>query len=98
MAYGPFCPYCPQDYAASARSLGCDAVTATTVTDLAAALERARASDRATVIVCPTAPDRPLLASGAFWDLGVPQIAADPQTQDRAAGHQARSLLQRPYT
>jgi len=86
------------DYAASARSLGCDAVTATTVTDLAAALERARASDRATVIVCPTAPDRPLLASGAFWDLGVPQIAADPQTQDRAAGHQARSLLQRPYT
>jgi len=40
-------------------------------------------------------PDRPLPASGAFWDLGVPQIAADPQARRHAADHLARSLLQR---
>jgi 3D-(3,5/4)-trihydroxycyclohexane-1,2-dione acylhydrolase (decyclizing) len=87
----------PVDYAANARSMGCDVVTAATVPDLEAALQRARGNARATVIVCPVAPDRPLPASGAFWDLGVPQIAADPQARQHAADHRARSLLQRHY-
>jgi 3D-(3,5/4)-trihydroxycyclohexane-1,2-dione acylhydrolase (decyclizing) len=81
------------DYAANARSFGCHGVRATTPDELSAALSAARAADRTTVIVCPTAPGRPLLGSGAFWDLGVPETgtaAAADQLADRAR-------LQRAY-
>jgi 3D-(3,5/4)-trihydroxycyclohexane-1,2-dione acylhydrolase (decyclizing) len=81
------------DYAANARSFGCHGVRAASTGELRAALAAARAADRTTVIVCPTAPGRPLIASGAFWDLGVPEIGADP-----APGHLAeRARLQRAY-
>ena len=85
------------DFEANARSMGCDATTATTPAELQQALLAARDGNRTTVIVCPTSPDRPLLASGAFWDLGVPQAATDQTTLDHAAAHLARSTEQRHY-
>ena len=74
------------DIAANARSLGCAGVVAATAEELRAALDRARErTDRPTVIVCPTAPERSLLPSGAFWDLGVPEVAASADTRARTA-------------
>jgi len=84
------------DIAANARSLGCAGAVAATAEELRAALDRARErTDRPTVIVCPTAPERSLLPSGAFWDLGVPEVAASADTRARTAAFLAAREAQR---
>jgi 3D-(3,5/4)-trihydroxycyclohexane-1,2-dione acylhydrolase (decyclizing) len=83
------------DYVANARSMGCAAVLASTRAELRDALNRARAGAETTVIVCPTEPGRSLLASGAFWDLGVPEVALDPATERLTAEHLERAAAQR---
>jgi 3D-(3,5/4)-trihydroxycyclohexane-1,2-dione acylhydrolase (decyclizing) len=85
----------PVDYVANARSMGCEAVLAQTSDELRAALAAARSGDATTVIVCPTEPGRALLSSGAFWDLGVPEVAADEATRRRAADHADARAAQR---
>jgi 3D-(3,5/4)-trihydroxycyclohexane-1,2-dione acylhydrolase (decyclizing) len=86
------------DYAAAADSFGYRGRRADDRVALRAALAEARAGDVTTVIHCPTAPDRPLLGSGAFWDLGVPEVARDPDVERLHAEHdQQRSSLQRYY-
>jgi 3D-(3,5/4)-trihydroxycyclohexane-1,2-dione acylhydrolase (decyclizing) len=86
------------DYVANARSLGVAATLARSGGELRAALAEARASDGTTVIVCPTEPLRSLLPSGAFWDLGVPEVASDPAVERLTAEHLARRAeLQRDY-
>jgi len=72
------------DYAALAAALGCRGVRAGDGASLEEALEQARSEDRTTVIHCPVA-DCELPASGAFWDLGVPEIASDPAARRRFA-------------
>jgi 3D-(3,5/4)-trihydroxycyclohexane-1,2-dione acylhydrolase (decyclizing) len=83
------------DYVANARSMGCEAVLAATADELRAALAEGRATDATTVIVCPTEPGRALLGSGAFWDLGVPAVAADATTRALTAAHLASAEAQR---
>jgi 3D-(3,5/4)-trihydroxycyclohexane-1,2-dione acylhydrolase (decyclizing) len=85
------------DYEANARSMGVDSVRAETPDALRTALELARLVERTTVIVCPTDPGRPLLSSGAFWDLGVPETATSSATAQLAADHQAARAAQRSY-
>jgi 3D-(3,5/4)-trihydroxycyclohexane-1,2-dione acylhydrolase (decyclizing) len=85
------------DYVANARSMGCAAVLAATADELRDALAAARAGDATTVIVCPTEPGRSLLSSGAFWDLGVPEVAADEAVRRRTAEHLEARTLQRYY-
>jgi 3D-(3,5/4)-trihydroxycyclohexane-1,2-dione acylhydrolase (decyclizing) len=85
------------DFAANAVSMGCAAHVATDGAELEQALAAARASDLPTVIVCPTAPLRSLLPSGAFWDLGVPEVATSPETQQLAAAHREAQAAQRHY-
>jgi 3D-(3,5/4)-trihydroxycyclohexane-1,2-dione acylhydrolase (decyclizing) len=86
------------DYAANAESFGCRGVRADDAGALGAALDEARASDVTTVIHCPTIPGRPLLDTGAFWDLGVPEVATSSETRALAAAHvDARRRLQRWY-
>jgi 3D-(3,5/4)-trihydroxycyclohexane-1,2-dione acylhydrolase (decyclizing) len=75
------------DYAANAESFGCAAFRADDIETLGHALEEARELDRTAVIVARTAPDRPLPGSGAFWDLGVPEVALDERTTELAARH-----------
>ena len=75
------------DFAANAESFGCAAFRADDLGSLEAALSAARTQDRSAVIVCRTAPDRPLPPSGAFWDLGVPEAALDERTTELAADH-----------
>jgi 3D-(3,5/4)-trihydroxycyclohexane-1,2-dione acylhydrolase (decyclizing) len=85
------------DYAANARSMGCEGVDAGTPDELRAALAAARAGDRPTVIVCPTAPLRSLLGGGAFWDLGVPEVATSPATRRLTEAHRLAQAAQRVY-
>jgi 3D-(3,5/4)-trihydroxycyclohexane-1,2-dione acylhydrolase (decyclizing) len=86
------------DYAANAESFGCRGRRAEDPEALSAALAEARAADLTTVIHCPTVPHRPLLDTGAFWDLGVPEAAADESTRALAEAHlAARERLQRRY-
>ena len=75
------------DYAAGAESFGCRGVRAEDPGALAEALAEARAGDATTLIHCPTVPGRPLLGAGAFWDLGVPEVALDPSTTALAEEH-----------
>jgi 3D-(3,5/4)-trihydroxycyclohexane-1,2-dione acylhydrolase (decyclizing) len=85
------------DYAANAESFGCAAFRADDVDALTEALAAARELDRTAVIVARTAPDRPLPANGAFWDLGVPEVALDDRTAELAAEHRrTASERQRP--
>jgi 3D-(3,5/4)-trihydroxycyclohexane-1,2-dione acylhydrolase (decyclizing) len=79
----------PVDYEGNARSLGCEAWTATTPDELATALREAREQPRPGVIVCHVEPHRMLLGSGAWWDLGV------PETSERALAHRAGAAKQR---
>jgi 3D-(3,5/4)-trihydroxycyclohexane-1,2-dione acylhydrolase (decyclizing) len=87
----------PVDFVANARSMGCEAVLVETLPALREALATARDADATTVIVCPVAPDRPLLPSGAFWDLGVPEVAASAETRRLTADHRERARAQRHY-
>jgi 3D-(3,5/4)-trihydroxycyclohexane-1,2-dione acylhydrolase (decyclizing) len=70
------------DYAALAEALGCRGVRAQDAASLEAALAVARAGDDTTVIHCPTV-DGEVPDSGAFWDLGVPEIAHEPDVRRR---------------
>jgi 3D-(3,5/4)-trihydroxycyclohexane-1,2-dione acylhydrolase (decyclizing) len=86
------------DFAANAESFGCVGRRVHDADTLAAALREARRGDATTVIHCPTRPDRPLLDTGVFWDLGVPEAAADESARALAEAHiQARARLQRRY-
>lgn len=85
------------DYVANARSLGCESVLAESAEQLAAALAKARAGSGTTVIVCPTEPSRSLLDSGAFWDIGVAEVATDPATREVADAHRQAASVQRHY-
>ncbi len=62
------------DYAAVAEGFGCRGLRVGDAAGLAQALAEARAGDATTLIHCPTVRGRPLLGSGAFWDLGVPEV------------------------
>jgi 3D-(3,5/4)-trihydroxycyclohexane-1,2-dione acylhydrolase (decyclizing) len=72
------------DYATLATALGCHGVRAHDAPSLTRALSAARDGDRTTVIHCPVA-DGEVPASGVFWDLGVPEVAAEPVPARRFA-------------
>jgi 3D-(3,5/4)-trihydroxycyclohexane-1,2-dione acylhydrolase (decyclizing) len=69
------------DFAAHARSLGAAAEQVKTVADLEAALGRARAADRTTVVVIETDPAAPFAEGGAWWDVPVPEVSARPEVR-----------------
>jgi 3D-(3,5/4)-trihydroxycyclohexane-1,2-dione acylhydrolase (decyclizing) len=78
------------DWAAHARALGCAAERVESSAGLAAALERARASERTYVIALQTAPDA-WTGGGAFWQVGVPEVGGgDGFEQARARQAEGR--------
>ena len=62
------------DFAAHARSMGCLAEDVTTIAELDAAVERARAADRTTVIALRTTQND-WTEGGGFWEVGVPEVS-----------------------
>lgn len=62
------------DFAAHAAAMGCAAEHVGSLGELSAALERARGSERTSVIVIDTDPDS-WTDGGAFWEVGVPEVS-----------------------
>ena len=75
------------DFAAHARSLGARAERVASLAELAAALPRARASNRTYVIVIETDPLAATQAGGAWWDVAVPEVSERTQVQDAYAAY-----------
>ena len=85
------------DYAMGARSLGCAALVASSLDELRSALDEARRETRPTVIVTRVEPHRLLLDSECWWDVGVAETSARPETRQLAAEHARGRSLQRYY-
>ena len=90
-------PFVEVDYAANARSLGCTALTASSLHEFRAALEAARAETVPVVIVARVEPRRLLLDSDCWWDVGVAELSERAETRELAAEHARGRALQRPY-
>ena len=71
------------DFEMLARAQGCRAETVSTVSELEAAMVRARASDRTYVIALQTHPYR-WTEGGTYWEVGVPEVSDRP---DVVAAH-----------
>ena len=84
------------DFAAHARSMGCEAETVTTVAELEAAFERARAADRTYVIALKTTQND-WTEGGTFWEVGVPEVSGRQAVLDAhqkmESGKQAQRLV-----
>lgn len=79
------------DWVAHASALGCQAEAVSNLDELSAALERARAASRTTVIAIETAPHL-WTRGGAFWEVGVPQVSERPEVRlARATLEKAKS-------
>ena len=63
------------DFRKHAESLGAIAVKASSIGDLEAALEAAKANHRTTVIVVETHPLVVTNAGGHWWDVAVPEVS-----------------------
>ena len=69
------------DFVAHARSLGALAEQVDGLAGLAAALSRARAAGRTSVIVIATDPAATTSTGGAWWDVAVPEVSARPDVR-----------------
>lgn len=83
------------DFAAHARSMGAQAETVRTVSELEAALQRARQADRTFVIAMKTHPAK-WTPGDAWWDVGVPEESARKEVRAARAAHEAARKDQRP--
>jgi 3D-(3,5/4)-trihydroxycyclohexane-1,2-dione acylhydrolase (decyclizing) len=85
------------EYVGLAAALGCLGIQADDRAELERALAQARAGRGTTLIHCRTV-DGELPPSGAFWDLGVPEVAKDPAARRRLeeTHERRRAVRQRP--
>jgi 3D-(3,5/4)-trihydroxycyclohexane-1,2-dione acylhydrolase (decyclizing) len=83
------------DFVAHAASMGARAERVETVDELPAALERARAADRTSVIVIRTDPNA-WTGGDAWWDVGVPEVSDREDVRVAKAEHEAERKHQRP--
>ncbi|MCQ8279132.1 3D-(3,5/4)-trihydroxycyclohexane-1,2-dione acylhydrolase (decyclizing) [Acetobacteraceae bacterium KSS8] len=63
------------DFAAHARAMGAEAEKVSDLPALEAAIERARASGRTSLIVIDTDPMATTTVGGAWWDVAVPEVS-----------------------
>jgi 3D-(3,5/4)-trihydroxycyclohexane-1,2-dione acylhydrolase (decyclizing) len=85
------------DYAANARSLGCGAFVVSSIDELRGALDDARRDTGPVVIVARVEPRRLMLDSDCWWDVGVAEVSARPETRELATEHARGRALQRHY-
>lgn len=88
-------PYVEIDLAANAGSYGCAVFSATTIAEVEAALARARDESGPCVIVASVEPQRLMLDSRCWWDVGVPQVATRQETIDAVAASDKGRASQR---
>jgi len=82
------------DFAAHAASLGAIAEAVQGLTDLEAALQRAFAAERTSVIVLRTDPRIATEAGGHWWEVGVPEISTRTTVQAARAEYEAQRAAQ----
>jgi 3D-(3,5/4)-trihydroxycyclohexane-1,2-dione acylhydrolase (decyclizing) len=82
------------DFVGHARSMGARAEEVATLDELAAALDRARAADRTSVIVLRTDPSA-WTGGDAWWDVGVPEVSDRAEVRAARAEHDAERKRQR---
>jgi len=83
------------DFAAHAASLGCLAEKVSSIAELEAAIGRAQAADRTSVIVIDTDPAVTTEAGGAWWDVAVPEVSEREAVRAARAAYEAKIKLQR---
>ena len=88
-------PYVPVDFRQHAEAMGALGLLARTPDEIRAALAQARASDRVSVILIPTEPEKRVAGFEAWWD--VPVAAASEQESVRTArsAYEKSLVLQR---
>jgi len=87
----------PTALATNAESLGADVLRVGTVEELRAALAKARASDRTTVVHIETDPSVPAPDSESWWDVPVAEVSALESTQAARATYDQAKRSQRTY-
>lgn len=83
------------DFAAHAVSLGALSEKVVSVAELEAALERAKAAERTTVIVIETDPVAATADGGAWWDVAVPEVSDRPDVRAARDAYVAATRRQR---
>jgi 3D-(3,5/4)-trihydroxycyclohexane-1,2-dione acylhydrolase (decyclizing) len=78
------------DFAAHARSLGALAEHVDDIAELEAALRRARAADRTTVLVIDTDPARTTGDGGWWWEVAVPAVSNREPVRDARSKYEAK--------
>ncbi len=86
-------PYVPVDFRQHAQAMGAQGLLAHTPDELRSALASARASDRISVILVPTEPEKRVAGFETWWDVPVAATSEQSGVRDaRAAYDRARSL------
>ena len=83
------------DFAAHARSLGAHGEHVATLGEFEAALQRARAADRSSVVVIDTDPLKTTEAGGWWWDVAVPEVSDRPQVNAARRDYEDRVRMKR---
>ena len=78
------------DFAAHARSLGAQAEHVANVSELEAALQRARAADRTYLISIDTDAARTTDDGGWWWEVAVPEVSTRPAVRDARAKYETQ--------
>ncbi|GAB7109898.1 3D-(3,5/4)-trihydroxycyclohexane-1,2-dione acylhydrolase (decyclizing) [Streptomyces phaeofaciens JCM 4814] len=87
----------PVDLAANASSLGADVLHAATVDEFRAAMEKAKAAARTTVVHVETDLYGPHPPGHGWWDVPVSQVSALDSTRDAYETYAAHKHAQRHY-
>ena len=82
------------DFVAHAASLGARSVRASSVSELAAALDQARTHDRTSVVVVDVR-ESDWTEGGLFWQVGVPEVSELETVREARATHEAGVAHQR---
>jgi 3D-(3,5/4)-trihydroxycyclohexane-1,2-dione acylhydrolase (decyclizing) len=85
------------DFRAHAASLGAHAERVDDIAGLEAALARALAADRTSVVVIATDPRASTAAGGHWWDVAVAETSARAEVRGARAGYDAARARQRHW-
>jgi 3D-(3,5/4)-trihydroxycyclohexane-1,2-dione acylhydrolase (decyclizing) len=87
----------PVDFVANARSLGADAVRATTRDELKNALQAAKKSPRTSVVVIETDYSQRVPGYESWWDVPIAEVSAVPSVQAARANYMEKRKKERVF-
>ncbi len=87
----------PLDFSANARGLGAQVLEAESLSDLEAALEKAKEAERTTVIVVETDPEERVPSYESWWDVPVAEVAKIPEVEGSRREYEESRQEERTY-